>query len=232
MEYPKILISGDYNVFNEGWNGCGVYMCSGNYASQTFKQPIYIGSTKNLEQRLTTKHIPELNRNKHGNDVFQKCWNKHGKDNFVWYLLETTSLESQYETEQKYLDLYRPFVDEFGGFNFAKFVVSPMKGRKTSEETKRKQSLRKIGKPTWNKGIPMSEEAKLKASITKLGKHYSPKTEFKKGCSTQDKKVICIETGIVYNSIKEASKSFTTNPSSSYIASVCKGRLKRAYGLT
>ena len=35
----NILISGNYNAFDDGWNGAGVYACSGNYVSKTFKYP-------------------------------------------------------------------------------------------------------------------------------------------------------------------------------------------------
>lgn len=43
------------------------------------------------------------------------------------------------------------------------------------------------------------------------------------------KMVRCIETGIVYNSIKEAGKNFT-NQTVNHIGAVCLGKLKTAYG--
>lgn len=39
----------------------------------------------------------------------------------------------------------------------------------------------KNGHKTWNKGIPFSEEAKVRMGLSKKGKHFSPRTEFKKG---------------------------------------------------
>lgn len=56
---------------------------------------------------------------------------------------------------------------------------------------------------------PMKEETKIKQSIIQKGRHYSPETEFKKGVKTQYvksimKPVLCVETGIVYDSIKQA----------------------------
>lgn len=65
MNEYKILISGSYNVFNEGWNGAGIYMCSGLYQSSTFKLPIYIGSACDLNQRIKNTHIYHLNKNQH-----------------------------------------------------------------------------------------------------------------------------------------------------------------------
>src|SRR6266516_5500915 len=111
----KVLISGDYNVFNESWNSAGVYACSGLYKSETFKQPIYIGSAEDLQYRIEDQHINSLERNKHPhNPPLQNAWNKHSnKEGFVWWLLEICEPEKTLEREQVYLDLYRPFVDEF-----------------------------------------------------------------------------------------------------------------------
>ena len=41
--------------------------------------------------------------------------------------------------------------------------------------------ISKEGKASWNKGIPMRKESKEKLSKARKGKHFSPKTEFKKG---------------------------------------------------
>lgn len=54
------------------------------------------------------------------------------------------------------------------------------RGKKLSEETKRKMSLAKKRNPYW-KGKHLSEETKRKMSEKRKGKHFSPKTEFKKG---------------------------------------------------
>ncbi len=320
MEDYRILISGSYNVFNEGWNEAGIYMASGNYISETFKQPIYIGSSEDLQHRIEKDHIPELKLNKHYNRPFQASWNKYGQENFTWWLLEICKPEKTLEIEQKYLDLYRPFVDEFGGFNISHNAQSIMKGRKHSEESRRKQSEAKRGKPsgrkgtkaseetkrkiseskkgisvnkgqivseetrrkisntlkgkfrgskspsfgrkvseeqklkrkktmikngTWGKGYnikPLSEEAKRKISERNKGKRYSPNTEFKKrlipwnkGKSSStatkakiSKKIKCLETGIVYNSISEAAKN--NNLYLSGIICVLKGRYKTCGG--
>ena len=76
----------------------------------------------------------------------------------------------------------------------------------------------------------MSEESKNKISNANKGKHMSPNTEFKKGYSniSRMRKVICLETGKVYNSMTNASKE--TNISLGNIQSVCLGRSKTAKG--
>mgnify|MGYP001612339115 CR=1 FL=1 len=79
---------------------------------------------------------------------------------------------------------------------------------KHSEESKRKMSESKIGRPSprkgktspwlignkhsagcipWNKGIPIKEEARQKIILASKGKRYSPKTEFQKGRTAPNK---------------------------------------------
>jgi hypothetical protein len=204
IKFPKILISGSYSAFSEGWNGQGVYMCSGNYQSDTFKQPIYIGSSKNLQSRIEYSHINILKRGTHKNEVLQYCWNRYNEnEGFVWWLLELTTSQQQFDIEQKYLDLYRPFVDEFGGFNIEKGVregkhseetrqkiSTALKGRKRqtgyklSDATKRKMSLIRKGKKRSeefkqkisriHKGKKLSTETRLKMSLSQKGRKQSP----------------------------------------------------------
>jgi len=63
---------------------------------------IYIGSTSNFPIRVR-KHINELNRNVHHNPYLQNSWNKYGKDNFRFDILEY-DVKNQYATEQLYLN--------------------------------------------------------------------------------------------------------------------------------
>lgn len=127
----------------------------------------------------------------------------------------------------------------------------PMYGKHHTEETKRKISIVGIGRIPPNKGKKMSKEQKEKLSIIRKGKHYSPKTEFKKGHKVSKetiqkilntrkgkiyekqleslkkvqennkKKVLCVELGEIYNSIKEASQKFNVSPQN--ISKVCRG---------
>ncbi len=48
------------------------------------------------------------------------------------------------------------------------------KGKKLSDETRKKISLSRTGKSSWNKGVKMSEETKLKLSLSKVGKKQTP----------------------------------------------------------
>lgn len=179
-----VLISGSYNAFDEGWSGAGTYACSGNYISETFKIPWYIGSAEDLRRRIVSDHIYDLDANAHPHNLpLQNAWNKYGGENFIWLLIESCPPEKTLEIEQKYLDLYRPFADEFGGFNISHFATSPMKGRKCSDEHKFKLSeshkglMSEENNPRWGK--PLLEETKEKISKSLLGRKLSAETKEK-----------------------------------------------------
>lgn len=77
------------------------------------------------------------------------------------------------------------------------------KGKKRTEESKKKMSGKKAGKPSWNKGIPMSDSTKEKLSKALKGKvknrEYKPLSEEtkkkisekKKGCPVWNKGIPC-----------------------------------------
>lgn len=75
-----------------------------------------------------------------------------------------------------------------------KGAPSSFTGRKHSEETKKKLSERMKGNTIW-KGRHQSDETKKKLSQAKKGQP-----------SPMRKKVMCIETGVVYDSCEEAAR--------------------------
>lgn len=116
------------------------------------------------------------------------------------------------------------------------------KGRKHSEETKAKISETKIGCKNHFYGKHHSEETKEKLSKANrgennhnYGKHLSEETKRKisnsrKGVSntSRKRKVRCIETGEVYESVTCAGKEIGISYSN--ISSVCNGKAKTAGG--
>jgi group I intron endonuclease len=168
---PNILISGSYNLFNEGFNAAGVYAFSGMYTSETLKLPIYVGGAENLQKRIETDHISALNGNRHTNKLFQNDWNEHGPESFVVWCLNICKREKVFGPdghEQYYLDTIRPFLFEGGGFNINPFASKPpsRKGIKLTEEHKIK--IRESGK-----GKPYSEERKRKIREALTGRKHT-----------------------------------------------------------
>jgi hypothetical protein len=99
-----------------------------------------------------------------------------------------------------------------------KKISESHKGKKISEETKKKMS-------EANKGKRVSEENKRKMSVLRKGvkrseEYIAKMKEINK--LNFSKKIICIETSIIYNSIKEASELLNIDYSN--ISSVCNKR--------
>lgn len=70
---------------------------------------IYVGSTVCFKNRWAV-HLFLLDRNKHGNSHLQSAWNKYGKDNFIFEILEEEvssirKLWAEGKYEQKELSL-------------------------------------------------------------------------------------------------------------------------------
>lgn len=95
----------------------GVYGLSGCYVSDY--NPLYIGSSVNMRKRLLHEHFPTLNHGKHYNPFLQRAYNAHKEDFKILIFVECPIAETL-AYEQEYLDSYRPFCDEGGGFNVCK----------------------------------------------------------------------------------------------------------------
>lgn len=74
----------------------------------TDNQKKYVGSSKNLYQRLM-KHRAYLRKNMHENQKLQNSWNKHGEESFQYFILEFCSVENLIQREQFYIDTIKPW---------------------------------------------------------------------------------------------------------------------------
>lgn len=107
-------------------------------------------------------------------------------------------------------------------------------GKHMTKEYKEKISKAKKGTKPWNKGKQLSDEHKEKVSIsTKIAmQRPEVKEKLHKKKKINDKhtwkKVVCIETNIIYESIHEAERK--TKCRNSDIVAVCKGKRKTCGG--
>lgn len=118
---------------------------------------VYIGSSRELDRRYYTS---KLNKGTHENSYLQNSWNKHGKYNFIFYILEYSDSDDKIHLtnlENFYIESYKSWNREFG-YNIARDAYRPS----MTPETRKKIGL-------TSKGRRWSEEAKTKARGKKLG---------------------------------------------------------------
>lgn len=103
----------------------------------------YVGSTTGLLKNRCSNHNTKLNHNKHENIHLQNAWNKYGKENFEFSLLELCSVDKTLEREQYYIDILHP------EYNIIQFAGGGIKGYKHSEKTKLIISESQRGEKHW-----------------------------------------------------------------------------------
>lgn len=162
---------------------------------------IYYGSTVRFRTRCD-QHQKDLEKNKHGNKHLQAAWNKDGSDAFVFEVIEliTGLKQDRLNAEQLLLDKY--WDGCVNCYNIEKTAwsregrksknPSPNKGRKHTEETKKKISVFHKGK-TWRKGIKLSE--KHREAISKANKGKTKSSEIRQRMSkAQAGRIVTNET--------------------------------------
>jgi group I intron endonuclease len=127
----------------------------------------YVGKDTNLPNRYH-RHKYKLKAGKHGNLHLQSSWNKYGENAFTYEILAYCKPEDLVEAEDYYMEKWE-LRNPDKGYNKKK-----ADGYEISEETRKKMSLAKIGKPSSKKGIPLTLEQKEKISISKKGIKQTP----------------------------------------------------------
>lgn len=139
----------------------GLYKISGIYKIQSIlkNERYYIGSATNIGKRWS-RHLNDLRKNKHGNIKLQNHYNKYGESDLQYSILLGSEISDLVKTEQYFIDTYNPW------FNICP-IANSVHGRKCSDETKRKMSLK-------HKGKKLSEEHKKNMSKARKGINYNP----------------------------------------------------------
>lgn len=127
----------------------------------TINNKKYIGQATDIQKRFSV-HIKKLTDNNHINRHLQLSWNKHGGENFLFYVLEICKNENHLtEKEQFWIGYYNTLNNNFG-YNKRE---AGSKGR-LSQETKNR-----IGES--NKNHPPTRECIEKALLARKNIIYS-----------------------------------------------------------
>ena len=161
------------------------YLCymTGIYQIQSISKPVrfYIGSAVNVKQRWKV-HLSDLKLNRHSNKKIQNHYNKYGKDDLIFIIVELCFPEFLTAREQHYINKLKPY------FNICKTAGSNL-GIKFSEETRRKLSKAHKGQRGYWLNKHLSEETKRKMSESHKDKKHSEEQKRKIGEAGIGKKV-------------------------------------------
>jgi group I intron endonuclease len=125
----------------------------------------YVGSSINVYKRRN-RHFSELKRLIHKNVKLQRSYNKHGKENFNFYVLELVENKNLLiEKEQFFIDKVKP------EYNI-NLIANSSLGVKRSEETKEKIRQANLGlkHPDWRN--------KLKSEAQGGNNHWTKNKNF------------------------------------------------------
>lgn len=123
----------------------------------------YVGSSSEHIPKRWRLHNRMLRNNNHHSVYLQRAWNKHGKNNFVFEIIEYCSPEICLDREQFYIDLLKP------EYNICLDARSP-KGRIVSEKTREKLRIKFSGKNNPFYGKTHSKESLKMMSDSLKGK--------------------------------------------------------------
>ncbi len=200
----------------------------------------YIGQAHNIYDRWR-KHKNALNSNHHENSHLQNSWNKYGKENFAFYIVEECEEDKLDEKEIYYIEYYNTLNRSYGynkktgGQNCSAYYTEEIK-EKMSESVKRsydnndlRQRRSETTKHYWDN--PLNKEKILGKNNVMYGKHHTDETKKKISDTKKSKhyesynknhtKVFCEELNIEYVNASTASKELHLD--SGGILKTCRG---------
>lgn len=114
----------------------------------------YVGSSNDIDGHYGRwyEHKNDLKANRHENDHLQKSWNKYGPDAFEFIIVKETHPNSRIIEEQIYLNIAALEKHKTYNMSFLAAGGSNFLGRHHTEESKRKTSLKLMGRISPMKG--------------------------------------------------------------------------------
>jgi group I intron endonuclease len=196
---------------------------NGIYLMEFTNGDIYIGRSIDIKRRIK-RHRDQLKNNKHCNRFLQNVYNKHG--DFEYRVLEEVPNEHHGDREKYWISVLTPTLNLTEGGDGGEVLTEEEKSRRKSEvytdQYRKNMSTIMTGKKRDESvGKKISESRKKlyddperkKWLIENSGIHNSKGylNQKLRGDSPNAKKVINIETGEVFDCLKDVSEKFNIN---------------------
>ncbi len=202
----------------------------------------YIGQTIQEPEKRWRRHVLNVGNKNIKPTPLTNAMRKYGIDSFVFEIIDNTNdINDLNKKEIEYITLFESLTTQ-KGYN----VEIGGKNSLKTEEHKIKISKSKIGKKRgcfskeWKENISKALKGRVfskehrdkisKANKLRKGNNITfisdeQRNKMIRGLKSKCcKKIICIETGVTYGSIREAAVELKLNPSN--ICAVLKGKLK------
>ena len=144
---------------NDYKNESAIYGISGVWSNISTNSSLYLGSSSETRHRMISNHINYLNKNKHENIHLQYAFNKHGIEEFQFFVIEKCKKGQELIREQNWLDFYNDNHDGKPLFNIVEIANKPIlssEGRLKCSETLRNQMAKE-----WIVTNPKGDEIKV-----------------------------------------------------------------------
>lgn len=169
-------------------------------------QKRYIGYASNIRGRIKG-HESDLNKKKHANDHLQKAWNKYGKHQFTYSVLQECSKDQLCLMEDYWVRVLKT-TDEYFGYNIKPTDPNGIAGQ--SEATKAKLRISNKNARPSELCIQRRKEVQMSLEGRARQKESLKKVDWFKLRESKRKKVVDTTTGIIYDSLRLASEAINT----------------------
>lgn len=207
---------------------CGIY-----YIKNIINNKYYIGQSVDIYTRWRHERNALNSKSNAWNIHLQRAWKKYGEDNFEFFIVEECNKDELNIRETYWIKYYNSFYD---GYNMTYGGDGGTVGYKHTEEAKKKMSETKKNtiSPMKNPDVVLktvesrkwyrhSEDVKKKISDawTEDMKLDAANRLSNRNKDTKSIPVLCIETGMIYDSAREAER--ITGISQATISKCCNG---------
>ena len=168
--------------------------------TNTINNKLYIGCASNIRTRVNG-HLYDLRKGIHSNTYLQKAWNKYGKENFIFEMIEKCDITDLHAKEHYWVNEFN-CLDRSIGYNLK--PTDPNGCSIHSEETKEKLRQANKGKKPSALCIQKLKERTLSTEHKEILRKSRETIDFKKlHREKKGKKIINTATGIIYSSLAE-----------------------------